>query len=225
MTAADGGRQPSPLRLLVATTNPAKAERLRRCLTGWPFSFYGPEAVPGASTPDETGVTHREVAESKAQEWSLAVQGLAVASDGGLVIPALGGRWDSLRTRRSAGEDATDDDRTRHLLRLMEPFQGEERRALWREAVALADRGAIIAVWETEGPIGYLQSEPSSARIEGFWAASLWHFPEMGKTYTELSPEELRRVGDPWTRLTEQAQEWLRNGGWERLAAIDRSPL
>ncbi|MBI4235910.1 MAG: non-canonical purine NTP pyrophosphatase, partial [Chloroflexi bacterium] len=54
----------------MATTNPAKAERLRRCLSGWPFNAYGPGALPSARPPEESGESHRRVAEEKAQGWS-----------------------------------------------------------------------------------------------------------------------------------------------------------
>jgi inosine/xanthosine triphosphate pyrophosphatase family protein len=205
------------VRILIATTNPAKDERLRRCLSGWPFDSSGVESLLDVRPPEESGRDHREVAESKAMAWSRAAGGLAIASDGGLAIPVLGDRWDSLMTHRSAGESASDEDRVVNLLRLMMPFDGDDRRAVWREAVVLADRGVVVAAWEVEGPIGVIQRAPSPTRIEGFWAASLWHFREVGKTYTELSAEELRRVGDPWTRLTDVIQDWLRDGGWETL--------
>ena len=58
---------------------------------------------------------------------------------------------------------------------------------------------------------------PATTRCEGFWAASLTASPEVGKTYLGTSAEGLRRVGDPWTRLTDVIQDWLRDGGWERL--------
>ena len=209
-----------PVRVLIATTNPAKAKRLESCLTGWPFDFYGPEAMSSTEPPEESGSDHREVAETKAKAWSEVAGGLAIASDGGLVIPALGERWDSLTTRRSAGEDATDEDRVRNLLRLMEPYDGEDRQALWQEAVVLADQGEVVAAWEVKGPIGLIQRAPSTTRIDGFWAASLWHFPEVGKVYTELSADELRQVGDPWTRLTDAIRGWLHDGGWERLSSV-----
>ena len=208
---------PGP-RILTATTNPAKAERLHRCLGGWPFEFFGPEDLPGVRPPEESAASHREIAGDKAVYWSKAAKGLAIASDGGLIIPALRERWSSLTTKRATGgEDATDEARIQRLLTLMVPHQGEERRALWREAVALADDGRLIEVWEVEGPVGYIAPAPSPARIAGFWAASLWYFPQADKTYTELSAEELRQLRDPWTRLTEAIQGWLQQGGWERL--------
>ena len=135
-----------------------------------------------------------------------------------MAIPALGPDWDSLLTRRAAGPDATDEDRIVHLLSLMAPFEDPlDRRAAWHEALVIAHPAGVVRAWETHGPTGAIRHTPSSARIEGFWAASLWHFDQFGKTYTELSDEELGQIGDPWQRLASDVQQWLSNGGWEGL--------
>ena len=209
----------APLHILLASTNPAKIDRLRDCLDGWPFAFRRVEELPGHEPPEETGGTHREIAESKALEWARIGGCLAIASDGGIDIPALGPDWDSVLTRRAAGEGATDEDRITHLLALMDNLHVDgEREATWREAVTLANPDGLIHSWEVCGPTGIIRREPSAARIDGFWLASLWFFPEIGKAYTELSPQELDLIGDPWLRLKAGIQTWLRDGGYEALS-------
>ena len=209
----------APLPILPASTNPAKVARLRACLEGRPFTIldvadFSPDSPPS----EEGGGNHREIAEAKAVAWARRAGGLAIASDGGMEIPALGPDWDSLLTRRAAGADATDEDRIAHLLSLMAPFDNpSDRRASWHEALAIANAAGVIHTWETHGPTGIIRHEPSAVRIEGFWAASLWHFDQFGKTYTELSDEELEQIGDPWKRLTSDVQGWLNKGGWEEL--------
>lgn len=200
-----------PRPILLATTNPAKRERLRALFEGWESSFRGLEYLPNVPSPEETGADHLENALLKARYWSERVQGRALASDGGMAIPALGQAWDSLKTRRAAGPVESDEERVAHLLGLLAPLEGEERAALWVEAVVLADRGQPVGRWQVEGPQGYLLRTPRPARISGFWVASLWHFPEVGKAYTELSAQELERIGDPWSRLRELVQADLRS--------------
>ena len=208
----------TPPSILLASTNPAKIDRLRDCLTGWPFQFITVDKLPPHEPPKEIGGTHREIAESKALEWARIGKCLAIASDGGIDIPALGPNWDSLLTRRAAGEHATDQDRIEHLLALMEHLQSEEERlATWQEALTIADSDGIVQTWEVSGPTGVVQRKPSTSRIEGFWLASLWHFPEMGKTYTELTSDELHAIGDPWLNLKSQIRAWLSHGGYEGL--------
>lgn len=215
----------SEVSILVATSNPAKEERLRRCLAGWRFRFHGLKAFDHVQPPPEEGKTHRAIATGKARFWSRMAGGLAIASDGGLILPALGSRWSSLMTRRAAGKDARDDDRVRNLLELMAPYHGDARKALWAEAVAIAGQGSLIQVWEVEGPEGSIAEAPSPQRIEGFWAASLWYFPTMGKRYTELSSAELTAVGDPWVRLEAIVQKWLHEGGWQALVSGQHDAL
>lgn len=205
-------------RILLGSTNPAKIDRLRDCLGGRPFDFITIDELPPHEPPEETGNTHMEIAEAKAVAWAQISGGLAIASDGGIDIPALGPNWDSLLTRRAAGENATDEDRVRHLLALMEHLESDaDREATWREALAIASPSGIVQTWEVTGPTGVMRNEPSAKRIEGFWLASLWFFPEMDKTYTELSAGELADIGDPWLNLKSQAQAWLAGGGYEGL--------
>jgi len=210
-----------PPRILLGSTNPAKIDRLRTCLEGWAFDFTTVNELLPHEPPEETGESHLEIAEAKAVAWARISGGLAIASDGGIDIPALGPNWDSLLTRRAAGEDATDEDRIRHLLALMEHLESDaDREATWREALAIASPSGVVQTWEVTGPTGVIRHEPSSKRIEGFWLASLWLFPELGKTYTELSTDELAAIGDPWLNLKSQIQTWLGGGGYEGLRTL-----
>ena len=210
-----------PPRILLGSTNPAKIDRLRDCLEGWSFDFIAVEELSPHEPPEEAGNTHLEIAESKAVAWAQISGGLAIASDGGIDIPALGPDWDSLLTRRAAGENGTDEDRIQHLLALMQHLDSDrEREATWKEAGTIATPHGVMQSWEVTGPTGIVQRNPSAFRIAGFWLASLWYFPDLGKTYTELTTEELRTIGDPWLNLKSQIQTWLSDEGYEELRAI-----
>ena len=203
-----------PPRILLGSTNPAKIDRLRDCLEGWSFDFITVNKLPPHEPPEEAGNTHLGIAEAKAVAWAQISGGLVIASDGGIDIPALGPNWDSLLTRRAAGENATDEDRITHLLQLMDHLESdEEREATWKEAVTIATPHGVMQSWEVTGPTGIVRRHRSESRIEGFWLASLWHFPHLGKTYTELTTEELHTIGDPWLNLKSQIQTWLSRGG------------
>ena len=76
--------------ILLATGNPAKQQTLRWLLEGLDLRPTTPEQLGLESVPEEEGDTHQAIARLKAQEWSLAGSTLAIASDGGLVLPALG---------------------------------------------------------------------------------------------------------------------------------------
>src|SRR4051812_26072590 len=105
--------------ILLATTNPAKIERISWTLDGFDLTFLTLRDLPGYQPPEETGVSFEENAVLKAVEASGEFGGLAAATDGGAIIPALGDDWNALLTARAAGPGATDLDRLEHLLALM----------------------------------------------------------------------------------------------------------
>ena len=101
---------------------------------------------------EENGATFADNAGQKAAAASrVAPRALALASDGGLEIPALGDAWDPLRTNRFAPGDATAS-KAQQLLALMAPLRGAERAAQWVEALAVARAGRVLATWTERGP-------------------------------------------------------------------------
>ena len=198
--------------ILLATGNPAKQQKLAWLVEGLGLEPKTPQQLGLSEVPEEEGVTHHEIARSKALEWSLAGSTLAIATDGGLVLPALGDRWESLYTHRFAGPAADDQERTRRLLELMEPYHGDEREATWVEGLCIADRGRILASWELTGGTGVIAEAPSDTpAIPGFWVFSVWHFPQFGRTYNQLTPEELESLDDHWTSLRRLLQRYFQS--------------
>ena len=196
--------------ILLATSNPAKRRKLAWLVDGLGYCPRTPGDYPPAAEPEEIGRTHREIAANKALFWSVREDGLAIASDGGARIPALGDRWDSLRTRRAAGPDADDRRRAEHLLGLMRGREGAERDVIWVEGLALARRGELLASWEAEGRLGRLVTcyDPD-AIAGGFWMAGLLHVPRFNKVYARLTPTELAEVDDGWNELRRRVRAFL----------------
>lgn len=203
------------VRVLLATTNPAKAARLGWLLEGLAVVTTPLPALPPAPPPGEDGASFAENARIKALHWSHTWNGLTLASDGGVTIPALGPRWDRLLTGRAAGPNATDADRARHLLELMEGHSGDARAVTWTEALCLARAGTVLAEWEAGGTRGLLTSEydPAGA-IPGLWVYSLWQFPDSGRRYVDLTQEERAAADHTWTALRDAVRGW-----WEREGA------
>ncbi len=201
---------PKGTRILLGTRNPSKQGTLRLLLEGLPLAPTTPYQMGLAEATDERGDTHQDIANAKALDWSRSGSMLAIASDGGLVLPALGDAWESRYTHRFAGPDATNAQRLQGLLELMRPFQGEQRSATWVEAVALADRGKLLASWELIGATGVIADKPSTAPDTcGFWAFSVWYFPALSKTYDQLSQEQREGLDDHWAQLRAKVQEFF----------------
>ncbi len=187
--------------ILLATGNADKQRAFRSLLAGLPLGPITPAELGVSASPDEDGDTHEAIAREKAVRWSEAGSMLAIASDGGLVIPALGPAWESRHTRRFAGPVVSDSQRVDRLLGLMEPFNGADRRASWAEGLAIAHKGRLLASWELLGASGEIAQARPAGPVPEFWAFTVWTFPQHEKTYNELTPEELESLNDHWIRL------------------------
>ena len=158
-----------PRPIALATSNPTKRAQLRWLLEGLPLD---PVEVPPIEVPETADDLSRNAA-AKALAYSRG--GLAIASDGGLEVPALGDRWNPVLTGRS-GQD--------ELHRLTADLQ--DRRIRWTEAVGLADRGRMLTVWTESGTEGVLAPEPWP-RPSDFWVWDVFYFPTLGKAWSELN--------------------------------------
>ena len=203
----------SDSRILLGTGNLAKQETLRWLLEGLPLRSLTPSDLGLTSAlPDETGATHRDIACQKAIQWSSMASMLVIASDGGLTVPSLGDNWESRFTHRFAGDQASDRDRVEQLLELMKGFSGEDRKASWIESVAVADRGKVIASWETTGADGIIAKTPGEdTGIPGFWVFSIWFIPGLGRYYNRLSTSEKESLNDHWGQLKKTVQQFFQN--------------
>ena len=190
------------LRLIAGTTNAAKAEHLRALCAGLDVDWVSSASTAEAPDVDETGDSHIANAVRKAVAWSRAYAVAALASDGGLAIPALGDGWRSLLTRRATGGNVSDEEHAARLLRRMQGLQGTRREAYWTEAVAVARDGALIQAWEAVGLRGLIAEDyrPPPAGPGGFWARGLWTTHD-GRRHWELSLAGLAEADDPWSRL------------------------
>lgn len=203
---------PDDTPVLLGTNNPDKQQVLRWTLEGVPLAPRTPSQLGLLADPSEEGESHLAIATAKAIDWSNSGSMLAIASDGGLLIPALGPGWESRFTHRFAGPEADNAQRLERLIGLMRPYKGSQREATWIEAVAIADRGVLLASWEVQGATGVVAEGPSVApQVSGFWVFSVWYFPELGKTYDQLSLEERRWLDDHWVALRRKVQSFFLN--------------
>ncbi len=202
----------SPTPILLATGNPAKQNALRDLLEGLPLHPVTPVELGLSADPEETAETHEAIAVEKAVEWSRLAGMLAIASDGGLVVPFLGANWESRYTHRFAGPAADDEERRSRLLQLLESATGAQREASWVEALAIADSGNPLKSWELKGSSGIIarEAEPGP-HTPGFWVFPLWYFQGLGKYYNQLSEADKESLGDHWGRLKRLVKEYFLN--------------
>jgi len=203
-------------RILLATGNADKQRMLAWLLEETPVRTVTPAELGVRADPDESGDTHEAIARAKAEEWSRVAGMPAIASDGGLLVPVLGANWESRHTHRFAGPAADDAERQRRLLRLLEPYSGDQRSAAFVEALAIADGGETVASWQVSGATGRivdsLADRGEDTDGDGFWVFPLWSFPEFGRTYDRLTQAERATLGDHWQVLRDHVRSFI--PGW-----------
>ncbi len=180
--------QNSPLRLFVASSNQGKL-REYRALAEPAGSSIDIDFIPIFGSLDvfeEIWPTIAENAVGKALHYSRFADGIVIADDSGLVVPALGGA-PGVHSARYAGPDASDAERVEKVLREMRGKKGEDRRARFVCVVAVAEAGNMLGLFSAASE-GILLEEPRGER--GFGYDPIFFFPALGKTYAEISREE-----------------------------------
>lgn len=181
--------------IVLASSNPTKRRQLRWLLEGLPLDPVEPTAPLGVP---ETSSNLTGNAAAKALTYSGG--GLAVASDGGLVVPALAVAWDPLLTGREGQAG---------LRRLAAGLA--DRRVRWSEAVAISEGGHIVAAWTASGTEGLLAPEPWPEPSD-FWVWDIFYFPSLGKLWSALTENERTEVDSTWMELKRQVQAYFRAG-------------
>ena len=181
-------------RVLIATSNPGKLR-----------DFAGAAAVHGieiAGIPNfsslplvvEDGHTFEENARKKAEEYSRYAPGeIVVADDSGLELDALKGSPGVHSARYAADQphlaDANTDDEANNarVLRELKHVPSDERTARFVCVLAAARDGQTLQTFR--GVVeGIILDTPRGAN--GFGYDPLFYFPQIEKTFAQLSAEE-----------------------------------
>ena len=183
-------------RVLVATSNPGKI----RDLVG-AAAAHGIEiaTLPGfASLPSvvEDGLTFEANARKKAEHYSHSSDGeLVIADDSGLEVDALQGA-PGVRSARYAADEHSPDEETgnsddeannNRLLRELHEVPDEYRTGRFVCVIAVARNGHSLATFHGKAEGIILHARRGSG---GFGYDPLFFFPQIRKTFAELTAEE-----------------------------------
>ena len=177
---------PTHPRILVGTTNAHKLIELRALLHGIGCELLLPTDVGLTGFDvDEPGATLMANAIIKANAFA-ARSGLpALADDSGLEVDALGGE-PGVRSRRYAGDDATDADRIALVLAKLHGVPDAKRTARFRSVIAFAEPDRLIGTGTgtIEGAIG-----DAPHGMHGFGYDPIFLVDGHRPTMAELTPE------------------------------------
>lgn len=178
------------LRLLLATTNPAKIREYSLLFQGAPLRLITLAEEGIKVEVSETGSTLEENARMKAAAYAVDDKFVVAADDSGLEVDALGGEPGPL-SARFAGKNASDKEKVALLLSRLAGVPWEKRSARFRCVIAIASASQVLRIFEGECQ-GVIAFEPRGS--QGFGYDPVFYLPELGKTMAELSIEEKNRV-------------------------------
>ena len=186
-----------PLKLLIATHNPAKKQEL--------WNGFAPLLISKinllflddlhiTNEPEETGKTFEENARLKAEYFADISHLPTVADDGGIEIDALGGE-PGVKSRRWLGYDASDKELIDYTLLRMKDIPKDKRTARFK--VVLHYVNPETKKWSaiTTSIEGSIALHASEKRVDGFPYRTLFIVHRFDKNYEDLSPEEYSQVG------------------------------
>jgi len=183
-------------RIFVASSNPGKLADFAAAAKAHEIDVLPLPGIKQIAAPEETGSTFEENARLKAEFYSRCVpEEIAIADDSGLVVDALNGEPGvrSARYAEDAGIHSDDPDaaNNRLLLKRAEPMPDASRQCAFVCTIAAARDGQTLETFTADAR-GMLLRAPRGTN--GFGYDPLFFFPNLGKSFAELSRQEKLRV-------------------------------
>ncbi|MHC4283084.1 MAG: RdgB/HAM1 family non-canonical purine NTP pyrophosphatase [Planctomycetota bacterium] len=188
--------------ILVATTNPGKADELQAMLDA-DVNWLTLAEFPGVPEVEEDGTTFIENACKKALGYANATGLWTIADDSGLVIDALGGA--------PGIESAIDHKNIAKVLELLKGVPAEKRTARFVCSLCLASPDEILI--ETQGTLEGLITEKEIGE-NGFGYDPVFFVPNLDKTVAQLTSEEKNAIshrGNAIQKLKSLLAQFLKN--------------
>ena len=181
-------------KILIATSNPGKLRDFAGAASAHNVEVAPIPNFASLQQVVEDGETFEANARKKAEQYSRAVPGeIVLADDSGLEVDALAGAPGVHSARYAADEphkadyNTDDDANNARVLRELRGVPHERRTARFVCVIAAARNGQTLATFRgaAEGQIlDHLQG------TGGFGYDPMFYFPQIQKTFAELTPEE-----------------------------------
>ena len=184
-------------RVLIATSNAGKLRDFAGAAAPCGITIANIPHFSSRPQVVEDGATFEQNARKKAQSYSLAVPGeLVLADDSGLEVDALGGAPGVHSARYAADEphaarcNTDDEANNARVLRELKGVPEQKRTARFVCVLALACDGRTLHTFRGTAE-GIILDAPRGNN--GFGYDPLFYFPQIGKTFAELTAEEKAR--------------------------------
>jgi XTP/dITP diphosphohydrolase len=184
-------------RVLVATSNAGKLRDFAGAAAPLGITIAGIPHFSSLPPVVEDGTTFEQNARKKAEAYSLAVPGeLVLADDSGLEIDALGGAPGVHSARYATDEphaaecNTEDEANNARVLRELQGVPEQKRTARFVCVLVVARDGRTLRTF-CGAAEGIILDAPRGNN--GFGYDPMFYFPQIGKTFAQLSAEEKAR--------------------------------
>jgi len=196
------------LKVILATHNKDKRKELAESFADLGLEILSLDDFPQVGDIIEDGSTLEDNALIKAREV-LRITGLpAISDDTGLEVDALNGE-PGIYAARYAGENCSYSDNVNKLITEMTDVELQNRTAIFKTVMAFADgKTELVAEGIVKGQI-----TDSPKGVGGFGYDPVFYYPEMGKTFAEMSLVEKGRIshrGNAMRNLKEKLKTYLK---------------
>ncbi len=178
-------------RILIATSNPGKLRDFAAAAASCNLEIATIPDFPSLPAVVEDGLTFEANARKKAETYSSYVPGeLVLADDSGLEVDALNGNPGVHSARyaaenpKSAGCNSDDEANNRKLIRALEGIPPDKRTGRFVCVIAAARNGQTLGTFRGTAE-GVILDHPRGSN--GFGYDPLFYFPQINKTFAELS--------------------------------------
>ena len=187
--------------IVLATTNKGKTREIKELLKDFPIDIKNLDDFGPIPEVIEDGKTFDDNAYKKASFTAKVLGHPAMADDSGLCVEALDGA-PGVYSARYAGENASDEDNVNKMLADLEGK--ENRNAAFQCVISIAVPTGAALTYEGECK-GIITKEPVGNN--GFGYDPLFFYPELNKTFAQLTIEEKGQVSHRGKALKEITNE------------------
>jgi len=202
---------PDLITLVIATRNPGKTSEIKDLLGDFPVQLKNLNDFDPIPEVLEDGATFEENAYKKSSFTARALGLPALADDSGLCVDALDGA-PGVNSARYAGENATDRQRCDKLL--AELKGASNRKAAFKCVISLAVPTGASLTYDAACE-GVITKAPAGEN--GFGYDPVFYYPDLGKTFAQMSREEKSRVSHRGKALGRLKAEFGKVMEWIRL--------
>ncbi|CCK79219.1 MULTISPECIES: XTP/dITP diphosphatase [Desulfobacula] len=187
--------------IVLATRNKGKTREIRELLKGYPIDIKNLDDFGPIPEVIEDGETFDDNAYKKASFTAKILGYPAMADDSGLCVEALDGA-PGVYSARYAGENATDADNVKKMLEELK--DKDNRKASFKCVISIAIPTGPALTYEGECQ-GVITKE--AVGDNGFGYDPLFFYPELNKTFAQLTIQEKGQVSHRGKALKEIADE------------------